>query len=99
MIAEQAKYDGLLEVKKIVKHGEPSKNGSKETHSSWKWSVLFDWSWKSRLYVHTHLKALLIKQYHDKNVHIDVQNSFDSIIGQMYTNSYISRFQVILFVK
>ena len=82
MIAEQNRDDELLELKMILKHGEPSKDIQR------KHLVVDDVLYYLtdpdnepilRLYVPQHLRALVVKQYHDDNGHMGVQKTFDSI--------------------
>ena len=37
-----------------------------------------------RLYIPSHLKQLVIEQYHDKNGHISIEKMYDSIKGKYY---------------
>jgi hypothetical protein len=82
MIAEQKKDDVLTQIKDHVLRGDASKDIQK------KYVVLDDVLYYLsdpdgdtvfRLYVPNHLKALVIKQYHDENGHMGVQKTFDSI--------------------
>ena len=37
-----------------------------------------------RLYIPSHLKQLVIEQYHDKNRHKGIEKTYDSIKGKYY---------------
>ena len=82
MISEQNNDDELLEFKIILVHGEPSK----EVHGRYLLvdNVVYyltdpDGATVLRLYVPKHLRAVVVKQYHDDNGRMGVQKSFHCI--------------------
>lgn len=82
MIAEQNNDDELVEFKTSLLHGEPSK--AVQQRYLVVDNILYyltdpDNDPVLRLYVPRHLRALVIKQYHDENGHLGVQKTFDSI--------------------
>lgn len=79
---EQGKDDEISEIKAMVLHGNPTKDNLK------KYIVVDDTLYYItdpdnepvlRLYVPKHLRALIIKQYHDHNGHMGVQKTYDAI--------------------
>lgn len=99
MIKEQSRDDELLELKTLLKNGEPKKDVQK------KHIIIEDILYYLtdpendpilRLYVPKHLKALVIKQYHDENGHMGVQKTFDSIRQKYYwPNLYKELYQYV----
>ena len=82
MISEQNKDDELLELKTILVHGEPSKEVQRRylvVDNVVYYLTDPDGDTVLRLYVHKHLRALVVKQYHDDNGHMGVQKTFDCI--------------------
>ena len=82
MISEQNKDDELLELKTILVHGEPSKEVQRRylvVDNVVYYLTDPDGDTVLRLYVPKHLRALVVKQYHDDNGHMGVQKTFDCI--------------------
>ena len=82
MISEQNKDDELLELKTILVHGEPSKEVQHRylvVDNVVYYLTDPDGDTVLRLYVPKHLRALVVKQYHDDNGHMGVQKTFDCI--------------------
>ena len=82
MISEQNKDDELLELKTILVHGEPSKEVQHRylvVDNVVYYLTDPDCDTVLRLYVPKHLRALVVKQYHDDNGHMGVQKTFDCI--------------------
>ena len=82
MISEQNKDDELLELKTILVHGEPSKEVQRRylvVDNVVYYLMDPDGDTVLRLYVPKHLRALVVKQYHDDNGHMGVQKTFDCI--------------------
>ena len=82
MVNEQAKDNEILELKTILKHGEPSK-AVKQRYIS-EDDVLYYLSDPNdnptlRLFVPEHLRSKVVTQYHDQNGHMGVQKTYDSI--------------------
>ena len=82
MVSEQNKDDEILELKTILKHGDPSKDIQRK-HLIID-DILYyltdpDSDPVMSLYVPRHLRALIVKQYHDDNGYMGVQKTFDSI--------------------
>ena len=49
-----------------------------------------------RLYIPSHLKQLVIEQYHDKNGHMGIEETYDSIKGKYYwPNMYKEIYQYV----
>ena len=44
-----------------------------------------------RLYVPKHLRSLVITQYHDRNGHLGIQNTFDSIRQKYYWQNLLKK--------
>ena len=82
MISEQNKDDELLELKTILVHGEPSKEVQRRylvVDNVVYYLTDPDGDTVLRLYVPKHLRALVVKQYHDDNGNMGVQKTFDCI--------------------
>ena len=82
MISEQNKDDELLELKTILVHGEPSKEVQHRylvVDNVVYYLTDPNGDTVLRLYVPKHLRALVVKQYHDDNGHMGVQKTFDCI--------------------
>ena len=82
MISEQNKDDELLELKTILVHGEPSKEVQRRylvVDNVVYYLTDPDGDTVLRLYVPKHLRALVVRQYHDDNGHMGVQKTFDCI--------------------
>ena len=83
MYNEQSKDDDLMTLKSQVENGgDPGKNNQR--HYLIVDKLLYyisntDYDPCLRLYVPKHLKRLVIGQYHDRNGHMGVQKTFDSI--------------------
>ncbi|MEW8548330.1 MAG: DDE-type integrase/transposase/recombinase, partial [Candidatus Thiodiazotropha sp.] len=82
MVSEQTKDREILELKTILKHGEPSKAISRryiiENDLLYYLSDPND-NPTLRLFVPEQLRHMVIKQYHDDNGHMGVQKTYDSI--------------------
>ena len=82
MVQEQNKDSKLLEIKTIIKHGEPSK--TVERNYILIDDIIYyianpDTEPKLRLYVPEQLRERVVKQYHDDNGHMGIDKLFDSI--------------------
>ncbi|MCG8045975.1 MAG: RNase H-like domain-containing protein [Candidatus Thiodiazotropha endolucinida] len=79
---EQGKDAAVMELKNLLKHGEPSK-AIKHRYLVEEGIVYYlsnpDDNPTLRLYVPEHLRQMVIAQYHDKNGHMGVQKTFDTI--------------------
>ena len=82
MISKQTKDDELLELKTILVHGEPSKEVQRRNlvvDNAVYYLMDPDGDTVLSLHVPKHLRALVVKQYHDYNGHMGVQKTFDWI--------------------
>ena len=82
MVTEQAKDNEILKLKTTLKHGEPST--AVKRRYVLENEILYYLSDPNdnptlRLYVPEHLRAMVVKQYHDDNGHMGVQKTYDSI--------------------
>ena len=87
MVYEQNKDAEILELKTILKHGEPSPTVKRKYIIEN--DVLYylsdpDDNPTMRLFVPQHLREMVLKQYHDDNGHMGVQKTFDSIRQKYY---------------
>lgn len=82
LIEEQAKDEEIVILRTILLHGQPTKDICRKYMVVD--NVLYflsdpDGDVKLRLYVPSHLRAMLIRQYHDDNGHMGVQKCYDSL--------------------
>lgn len=87
MVDEQSKDEVIVDIKKLLLSGDGNKELMK--HHIIVDDIVYylsnpeDDPWL-RLFVPSHLKHLVIKQYHDDNGHMGVQKTFDSIKQKYY---------------
>ena len=82
LIAEQAKDEEIVILRNMLLHGQPTKDISRKYLVVD--NILYflsepDGDVKLRLFVPRHLRAILIKQYHDDNGHMGVQKCYDTL--------------------
>ena len=85
--SEQSKDEEIVNLKNMLLHGEPTSSISRQ-YLVVEGLVYFlsdpDSEAVMRLYVPSHLRAMVIEQYHDKNGHMGVQKCYDSIRQKYY---------------
>ena len=82
MTEEQAKDEEIMGLKKVLKHGEPTKVVKRRyLIDNDILYYLSDPDDKStlRLFIPTHLRQMVVHQYHDDNGHMGVQKTYDAI--------------------
>ena len=82
MTGEQAKDEEIMGLKKVLKHGEPTKAVKRRYLIDN--DILYylsdpDDNPTLRLFVPTHLRQMVVHQYHDDNGHMGVQKTYDAI--------------------
>lgn len=82
LVAEQKKDDEIVSLKSLILNGEPTKDAGR------RYIVVDDLLYflsdpdgdpVLRFYVPTHLRPIVVRQYHDDNGHMGVQKCYDSI--------------------
>ena len=87
MVCEQNKNAEILELKTILKHGEPTPTVKPRYITE---NDVFyylsdpDDDPTLRLFVSKHVRHMVVKQYHDDNGHMGVQKTFDTLRQKYY---------------
>lgn len=87
LLEEQSKDETIVLIKNMLLHGEPTRDISR------KYIVVDnllyflsnpDGEASLRFYIPSHLRAMIIKQYHDENGHMGIQKCYDTIRVKYY---------------